>query len=443
MCDTLVALGNATLDGSVLFAKNSDREANEAHLIELIPAADHDSDEKLQCTYISIPQVPHTHAVLLAKPFWIWGAEMGANEHGVVIGNEAVFTKVPYNKSPSLIGMDLLRLGLERATTAEEAMMQIADLIKAYGQGGDCGFAHHFYYHNSFLIADSQSAWLLETAGEHWAAQKVKDVRSISNALTIENDWDVASENLIPYAVEKGWCKSTQDFSFARCYSDFIYTRFSDARSRQSCTFNSLKNSKGKITSKMMMDLLKAHQKGEDFDPSKGVFGADVCMHAGPGPIRNSQTVGSMISQIKNGGDAIHWLTGTSAPCLSIFKPVWMDAGLPAFGPSPTGKFNRETMFWNHEILHREVLQNYPERYAVIRDEIIALQNAMFDSVEMMDEFSAEIRYNYSMECFEKSHEADIAWEKLVISMPVSKVTSALYKHAWNRLNKRAGLKLL
>ena len=96
MCDTFVALANATRDGSVIFGKNSDREPNEAHELVLIPRATHDSSAQVKMTYISIPQVRETNAVLLSKPFWIWGAEMGANEHGVVIGNQAVFTKVPY-----------------------------------------------------------------------------------------------------------------------------------------------------------------------------------------------------------------------------------------------------------------------------------------------------------------------------------------------------------
>ncbi len=118
MCDTLVALGNSTADGSVIFAKNSDREPNEAHELVLIPRASHPAGSTVSCTYIDIPQVAETFAVLLAKPFWIWGAEMGANEKGVAIGNEAVFTKVPMEKQPGLIGMDFLRLALERAATA-------------------------------------------------------------------------------------------------------------------------------------------------------------------------------------------------------------------------------------------------------------------------------------------------------------------------------------
>ena len=171
MCDTLVATGEATADGTVILAKNSDREPNEAQALTHVPRAKHAAGATIQCTYIDIPQVPETYEVLLSRPFWMWGCEMGANERGVAIGNEAVFTKEPYNKEAGLTGMDLIRLALERADTARGALDIITGLLDAHGQGGNGGFQHKLYYHNSFIIADPGDAWVLETAGRLWAAE--------------------------------------------------------------------------------------------------------------------------------------------------------------------------------------------------------------------------------------------------------------------------------
>ena len=94
MCDTFIALPPATRDGSVIFAKNSDRPAGEGQNIHNYPAARHPSDEALKCTYIEIPQAERTYGVLLSQIDWMWAAEMGANDCGVVIGNEGGWTRL-------------------------------------------------------------------------------------------------------------------------------------------------------------------------------------------------------------------------------------------------------------------------------------------------------------------------------------------------------------
>ncbi len=122
MCDTLVALPTVTKNGNLILAKNSDREPEEAQALLYVPNQIH-KETKLNCTYIEVSQVSETYECILSKPFQMWGAEMGANEHGVVIGNEAVFTKVKISKANNgLTGMDMLRLVLERCKTALEQL---------------------------------------------------------------------------------------------------------------------------------------------------------------------------------------------------------------------------------------------------------------------------------------------------------------------------------
>ena len=185
MCDSMVALPDVTLKGDLIFAKNSDRPAGEIQDAVFMPAQTYKTKTALECTYMTIPQVKHTLGVIISRPRWMWGSEMGANECGVVIGNEAVWTSEP-TRSSGLLGMDLVRLGLERGRSASAALKIIVELLSKYGQGGNCAEHFQMNYHNSFLIADRKEAWVLETADKYWVAERVTSgTRSLSNNFSI------------------------------------------------------------------------------------------------------------------------------------------------------------------------------------------------------------------------------------------------------------------
>ena len=186
MCDCLVALRSATIDDVTLFAKNSDRPEDERALIERCEPR---RETTTTTTYLEIAgHVAPTLRTIVSRPDWCWGAEHGVNEAGVAIGNEAIYTtQDPRLAAPALIGMDLVRLALERATTAAAAVSVITQLLERYGQGGS---GHHPRrrtkpYWSSFLIADPDDSWILETSGQVWAAEQVSDVAAISNRTCI------------------------------------------------------------------------------------------------------------------------------------------------------------------------------------------------------------------------------------------------------------------
>ncbi|MGI8756400.1 MAG: carcinine hydrolase/isopenicillin-N N-acyltransferase family protein [Acidimicrobiales bacterium] len=323
MCDTLVSL----TDGGVLFAKNSDRDPNESQVLRWHPAADHDAGTDVACTWLTVPQVAHTHAVVVSQPWWMWGAEMGANEHGVVIGNEAVFTKA-LKGDTALLGMDLLRLALERAATAAEAVQVMVELLERHGQGGSCSHEHpDFTYHNSFLVADPNGAIVLETADRAWATEDVQGPgRSISNGLTIA--------------------------AFAAAHTDRLRGLVAACAVRQGRTQTS---AEGATEPADLFAALRDH--GDDPSPAwsrmNGAFKAP-CAHAG-GRATSTQTTSSWVADLRSA--PLHWVTATSAPCTSIFKPVRVDVPCD-LGPDPTNHADQRSVWWRHERLHRLALRD-------------------------------------------------------------------------------------
>ena len=393
MCDTVAIVGT---DG-VLFAKNSDRDPNEAQLLDWQPRQTHAPGTRLRATYLEIPQAPETLAVLLSRPYWMWGAEIGANERGVTIGNEAVFTRQPY-AATGLTGMDLVRLGLERGTSADDALQLIISLLETHGQGGGCGHEHRsFTYHNSFIIADPTQAFVLETAGKLHAVEKIQGARSISNGLTIPG--------------------------FAEQQSDWIKTRVSGCRARQARTQSLARD----VTQAGgLMRLLRDHGSADDqprYAWHNGGLNA-ACVHPA-GRLASSQTTASWVADLRSGAMQ-HWVTGTAAPCTGLFKPVDVLKPLD-LGPAPTDQFDDRTLWWRHERLHREVMKNPAELLPLYAPERDQMEREWLRAPPAPGEAFQE-----ADTCLER-------WTQLVTSCHAADTRPGFVQRYWSKRNTRAG----
>ncbi|XP_053117526.1 secernin-2 isoform X2 [Hemicordylus capensis] len=307
-CDCFVSLPPASATREVIFGKNSDRPRDEVQEVVYFPAGCHAKGTKVQCTYIEIDQAERTHAVILSRPAWLWGAEMGANEHGVCIGNEGVWTKEPVGEDEALLGMDLVRLGLERGSSAHEALGVIAALLERYSQGGNCKEQlTPFIYHNTFLLADRTEAWVLETAGQFWAAQRILEgARNISNQLSIGTDISAEHIGLRQHAQKQGWWSGEGEFSFKEVFS-LIHqpVRMEAAKARYCAGQQLLHQYSGRITAETFITILGDKASG-------------ICVDS-----EGFRTTGSMVSILPQDPHlpCIHFFTATPDPSRSIFKP--------------------------------------------------------------------------------------------------------------------------
>jgi secernin len=82
------------------------------------------------------------------------------------------------------------------------------------------------------------------------------------------------------------------------------------------------------------------------------------CMHGG-GLVASSSSTAGWVSDLT---ERRHWLTATSAQCLSLFKPVTVEDPVD-IGSLPDDHDDGRSLWWRHESLARSVMRN-PGRLA-------------------------------------------------------------------------------
>jgi dipeptidase len=400
----MVAVPGATRHGHTVFAKNSDRPKDECQPLELHARKSHAPGSTVRCTFIAVPQAETTWRHVGSRPWWCWGYEHGFNEHQVVIGNEAVHSKLDPAPDPNLIGMDLVRLGLERGRTAREAVGEITQLISEFGQGK---FAQHadLLYDNGYIVADPTEAFVIETAGHEWAVERVGDALGISNVYSVEAGYSRLSESAEALAVANGWWTEREAFNFADAFTKESRVVGSGARRRtRSCSV--LGNAVGQIDVHTMMSLLSDHSDATvpeepfqtEINPGHG-----ICTHFDydeQGNMTSGNTAASLIADLC--GDEsrlpVYWCSFYS-PCLSLFFPVFIEAELPEVLACGSEQSDDESPWWRVHCLNAAVRDAGSGAATLVRGQWSGLQESLITSA---DEHAVEAK-----ELIENGNELD------------------------------------
>jgi secernin len=339
MCDTLCV---RTRD-AMWFAKNSDRHPDEAQVVEWHDARAGGGDLKTQ--YLTIADAD-AYAFLGSRPSWLCGAEHGVNEHGVAIGNEKIWTvERPRDLPPALLGMDLVRLGLERARTADEALTIITALVERHGQGGSGEPHRDEPYFSSFLVADPDGGYVVETSNRTWAARPVGGGAAISNRISLTTDWTRASAN-----VDAG--TDFDSYRWTRMPTEIADGRLDETRA--------VVERGNDTTIAHLAHVMRSHGRDRDPDALPGDVDSDghgftVCMHRRES---HSQTTASMIAELRPDSPPRAWVS-LGNPCASVYVPCFAAAAPPELAHADQ---------WRRFARLRDRIESAPEELARARN---------------------------------------------------------------------------
>ena len=386
-CDTMVALGATTATGHTLFAKNSDRPGDACQPLVLRERLSHPSGTETQCQFVSFPEVATTYRHIGSRPYWCWGYEHGFNEHQVAIGNEGLSSRQDVSSEPKLIGMEILRLGLERARSAAEATEVMTGLISEYGQGKFENDADVRTYDNGYIVTDPNEAYVIQTAGHEWAVERVDGAVGISNAYSVETGWDRLSPGAESHALAQGWWKANGGrFNFAEAYSASNRTEGSGARRlARSCAV--LKQRSGRIDVQTMMALLSDHSDGTDpSEPFQTTVKTPPCIcihHQDDGTGGN--TAASLVADLCADGSRlpVYWCSLYS-PCLGLFYPAFLEGELPSVLSIGDASPSDESPWWGFHRLSRSARSQGETRVSRVREGWAPLQQRLFGSAYEM-----------------------------------------------------------
>jgi dipeptidase len=244
------------------------------------------------------------------------------------------------------------------------------------------------YSTNSFIMADSSEAYILETSGRQYAWKKVTDIGSISNHVAIGEDWDALSDDAVDFAVSKGWWDGgdSRRFDFAAAYRsiEMVPPQISEERLRQSQML--LEECRGKVSPATMMRALRDHYdsgtiftQGGDFAGGKSFT---ICCHAEP----VGTTAASMVAHLRgDSGPKVYWAS-FAPPCCGVFMPLYIEGEIPKALTKAGPEFSEDSVWWLFKKLGECVAEDFVDRTPRVQKVWFELETEFFEKATAIED---------------------------------------------------------
>lgn len=423
-CTNFLITKGASVDGSSMITYAADAGGFMEPLF-FVPAADHEEGEMLEVydwdtgKFLGkIKQPKHTYRVI-----------GNMNEFGLVIGETTFSGHENLRDTTGIIDYgSLIRITLQRAKTAREAIKVIDELTKEYG---------YYSTGESFSIADENEVWIMEIIGRgvgnkglNYAARRIPDgyISAHANQSRIHDidfndkeNWAYSSD-LIEFAKKnKIYQERNGKFSFADSYNPLdpggalfcegrvwrFYSLASPSANLSTDRFRAVKDAEPyplfikpdrKLGVKDLKNWMRDHFEGTDFDMTQGlaagpygcpyrwknltwkIEGDTTKSYGWERPIGTQQSAWSFISQSRsNMPDEIahvFWY-GVDAASTSCYVPFYAgNTSIPySYDHGSIAEFSWDVAFWVfNAVANRAYVQ-----YNLIIEDIEMVQNNFED----------------------------------------------------------------
>lgn len=377
-----------------------------------------------------IPEVEYTHGYFeLAHPILSdQGLGMATTDVGAITGGKSAGED---REDCPFENRNLGRIGMERCSTAREAIKLMGEMADKYGYDC-CG--------STMAVIDSEEAWsfqILRTPdlkGAIWVAQRVPDdeVAVMANSFTTREidlsdpDYFMASENIFEIAKEQGWWDpAKEEFDFTRVYSAPRKSVPYGSLRRMWRAYDLLAPSKElspwvedddlyteqypfsikpdkKVSIQDLMAIHRDHMEGTEFDLTKGLaagpFGSPNRLSGGSWERAISVPAVSHTFVIQSRGwlppsiGAVCWFAHDCANN-SCFVPFYAGiTGMPkAYRTGSLANFTRESSWWAFDLVGQIADLRYCYMIEDIRKEQKRLEGMAFDKQEGVEKVTMDL----------------------------------------------------